>query len=157
LARAPAREVEALPPRARAVAEEWIEAWGVEDLRSLWLGAVVMSLSRPAGGGGGEVAEGGRGGGAGIAAGGEGRGGAGGEAGVEAGAGVPARPAEGPAERPVRAERPVEVGPVPPAPWPKEETEPVEPSAKGPEVVVAEGKAPVPRVEVPREKVGEPV
>ncbi|HVE87285.1 MAG TPA: hypothetical protein VND93_30725 [Myxococcales bacterium] len=48
LARAPSEELEALPPRARALAREWVEQWGPEDARSVWLAAVVMSLGRPA-------------------------------------------------------------------------------------------------------------
>jgi len=48
LARAPAPELAAVPPRARAVLEAWVEAWGPEDLRSVWLAAVVMSMPRPA-------------------------------------------------------------------------------------------------------------
>jgi len=48
LARAPAPELEQVPPRARKVLETWVEAWGPEDLRSVWLAAVVMSLPRPA-------------------------------------------------------------------------------------------------------------
>ena len=48
LARAPAPEVEAVPPGARKVLEEWVGTWGPEDLRSVWLAAVVLSMPRPA-------------------------------------------------------------------------------------------------------------
>jgi len=48
LAGAPSVDLEVMPPRARALVEAWVEAWGPEDLRSLWLGAVALSLGRPA-------------------------------------------------------------------------------------------------------------
>ena len=48
LARAPSEDLAVLPPRARALAEAWIDTWGPEDARSLWLAAVVLSLPRPA-------------------------------------------------------------------------------------------------------------